>query len=118
MGDGERRKLVFTNLLNGVPMAAIKEAFHLSEAEVMADFHFAIAKVRSYRFERALPVIDCDTLSKAQANREMLLHNITRLNLGVQPVYSRVGTLPLEQSGGMSQAEQMMLEMRMRGGAA
>lgn len=117
MSPGERRRLVFTNLANGLPVERVMEAFRLSEAEVMADFEFVCTKVRSYRFERAMPVVPCDSLHAVRMNQPELLHTITKLNLDKDPTFSRIGTLPLERvaSGGMQPWQQQMLHMQLRG---
>lgn len=116
MDEGTRRALVFGNLLNGVAVPAVMEAFRLSEAEVMADFDFVITKIRSYRFERGIPLIQCGTITEAKAHKVELLDTMRKCNLNKQAVYSRVDSLPLEADTGgvMSLAEQKMLEMRMR----
>lgn len=116
MTDGERRKLVFTNLCNGVSVPRVMEAMRLSEKEVMDDFKFVITKIRSYRFERSQPLIACGSVEDARTNRVQLLQTMIRCNLNTQAVYSRVETLPLENmpGGGMSDGELKMLEMRMK----
>lgn len=115
MKDGERRRLVFTNLANGLSVEAVMVALHMSEAEVLADFEFVSKKIRSYRFERIMPLIPLGTIAAARANRVEALYTMSRLNLGVEPVYSKIETLPfMDGSGSISEAEQKMLEMRMR----
>lgn len=118
MRDGERRQLVFTNLLNGLPVHVVMESFRLSEADVMADFHFVIAKIRSYRFERSIPLTPIGSIDQARAERVALLDTMRKCNLDKLPRYSRIVDLPLDPNtgGAMSLAEQKMLEMRMRAG--
>lgn len=118
MTDGERRRLVYSNLLMGHPVSTVMQALHLSEKEVLDDFAFVTMKIRSYRFERAMPMVACDTIELARANRIELLHTMGKLNLNKQATFSRVESLPLDidPSGGMSVAEQHMLEARMRAG--
>lgn len=116
MRDGERRKLVFENLALGHPVPVVMEALHLSEAEVMADFRFVAAKLRSYRFERSMPPLDVSTIALARNRRVEALFTLTRMNMDKAPTFSKIETLPYTANtgGAMSEAEQKMLEMRMR----
>lgn len=116
MRDGERRKLVFQNLCLGHPVPTVMAALHLSEKEVMADFNFVAAKIRSYRFERQMPVLDVSTIPLARNRRVDALLTLSRMNMDKDPTFSKIETLPYTANtgGGMSLAEQKMLEMRMR----
>lgn len=116
MEDGERRRLVFTNLANGVPVHRIMEAFQLSERDVMADFEFVAQKWRSYRFERIMSPIPCDTIAQLQANKVEAIYALSRLNLNTLPKFSKISQLPftVEPDGRMSEAERVMLELRTR----
>ena len=118
MTAGERRKLVFANLLNGIPVEQVMVAFKLSAKEVMDDFHFIGRKVRSYRFERGMPFVLCDTIENAKANRADILFTLTRINPDKEPLFSRIEMLPFEVGVGRpSAAEQKLLEIRMRSGS-
>lgn len=116
MTAGERRKLVFANLANGVPLPHVMEAFHLSELEVMADFRFIAGKIRSYRFERIMPPIPCDTIAEARADHVELLHTLARINADKDPTFGTIHTLPLEvrPDGRPSMAEAKLMEMRLK----
>jgi len=116
MRDGERRKLVFTNLANGLPVERIMAAMRMSEAEVLADFNFVCRKLRSYKFERQMPPTPCSTVAEVRANRVDLLFTLTRLNADTDPTFSKIETLPFSPggSGGISEAERVMFEMQVR----
>lgn len=116
LGAGERRKLVFHNLALGHPVPTVMAALKLSEKEVLADFDFVARKIRSYRFERDMPPLDVSTIDKARNNRVAALFTLTRMNADKDPKYSRIESLPFtpDTGGRMSEAEQAMLEMRMR----
>lgn len=113
-GDGERRRLVFTNLVNGLGAAAIMSAFHMSDAEVWADFEFCISKIRDYRFKRAQNLIPCATVAEARANRGEVLYTLARLNLGTPPEISNITTLPMGQGDGASEGERAMDYLAMK----
>lgn len=115
--DGERRRLVFTNLVNGLPVARVMEAFKLSEKEVLVDFAFVSLKLRSYRFERAMPILKCSTIAEARDYRLDCLWTLQRCNLDKLPGHGPIETLPFDPTQGqMSLAEQRLLEARLRSG--
>lgn len=118
MDAGVRRRLVYTNLLNGISVEQVMDALHLSEREVLEAFRFVAVKIRSYKFERQLPPVPGETIDIARANRLDLLLTLSKLNTATDPTFANVEILPFEMngSGGMSLAEQRMLEMRMRAG--
>lgn len=120
MRDGERRRLVFTNLVNGIPVRDVMGALHMSEKEVMDDFRFVAIKLRSYRFERAIPILACATIAEAQAHRAEFLFNLSRLGpLSMEnlPKYTKIETLPFMDNGGsISDGERAMLELRRKNG--
>lgn len=117
MLDGERRRLVYVNLLNGLSVEQVMVALHLSEKQVLDDFAFCSTKVRSYRFERAMPLVECATLAQARANRAEILYTLTRLNLGKDAAFSKIATLPLTADGGrMGEGEIALIEMQMKHG--
>ena len=119
MEDGERRRLVFTNLLNGHPVPTVMATFQLSEAEVMADFTFVMQKLRSYRFERAMVPVHGETIAEAMAHKAEHMLTMTRLNLEKPAAFSRIVHLPFttDTGGGISEAERVMMDMRMRAGS-
>lgn len=116
--DGDRRRLVFANLANGVPVAQVMQAQKMSEKEVMDAFSFMSKKIVSYRFERGMPLYPCLTIADAQANRVEFLWTLQRINPDKGPLFGRIETLPFNpEPGRPGPAEQKLLELRMRRGA-
>lgn len=114
MTEGERRKLTFANLLNGVPVGQIMVAFGMSEKEVMDDFRFVAAKIRSYRFERGMPLFPTATIAECREAKVELLYALQRVNADKDPVFSRIETLPFEPGNRGSQAELKLMEINSR----
>lgn len=84
------RKLVIENLVNGVPLEIVAQTFCKSTAEVMRDFDFALKKIKSYCFERALPAFICDNLAQAKRQQQVFRHFLDRVNLEVAPKHSTI----------------------------
>ena len=92
------RKLIFTNLLNGVPIEQVAQNFHRqTEKEVMEDFRFVVLKIKCYAFQRVMPYIPMETVAEARTNKLQLLALVEKLNLDVLPVYSSIYTQPVEE---------------------
>jgi hypothetical protein len=86
-----QRKLIFINLLNGVSVAQVAQAFHRqSEKEVMDDFRYVALKIKSYAFQRGMPYIALETVKEAQGSKIMILGILEKINLDVLPVFSSV----------------------------
>ncbi len=92
----EERKLIFANLVNGVARTHVMEAFKKSDAEIDAIFGFVATKVISYRFERALPYVNCRSLDDAIRNRALVLHSLDRINLQTDAKFPKVQTAPID----------------------
>ena len=90
------RALIFANLLNGVPVAQVAQAFQKqSEAEVLQIFGFVLRKIKSYCFLRArqanaLPLIVADDVKSAQKYRLTCLSVLPKLNLDKSPQYKDI----------------------------
>lgn len=98
----ERRKLIFQNLVNGVPQEALRETFQATDKEIGGIFEYVTRKVRSYRFERGMPFVKCDTVDAARRNQALVLHTLERLNLSKDPKFSKIesfGFGPEPESG-------------------
>lgn len=109
------RRMVFSNLAKGVPVKHVMEHYKLSEKEVMDIFAFVAKKIRSYRFERAEPFANCDTIQAAMKNAAIVLLTLDKLNLGTDPRYSKIVTLDFDPSPGrMSDAELKLIELQTR----
>jgi len=93
----EERKLIFTNLLNGVPVANVAQAFHrATEAAVMDDFKYVALKIKGYMFARAMPFIPLDTVAEAMQNKFQVLDILAKVNLDVLPEFSSISANKLE----------------------
>lgn len=112
--EAERRRLVFSNLANGVSVEQLMVAFRLSAKEVLDDFAFVAAKIRSYRFERGQPFLPVDTVENVRAQRPALLFTLSRLNLDKPAVFSKIVALELGDGSGRSPAEQKIMEINAR----
>ena len=83
------RKLIFTNLLNGVPVGQVAQAFNRqTEKEVMDDFRFVAMKIKSYAFQRLMPYIALDTIAEAMQNKFLILGILEKVNLDILPMFS------------------------------
>lgn len=76
---GEHRRLIFENVVNGVPVEDIRAAFHCSELEVQQAVEFVAKKIKEYRFRRHQPPLPCDTDFERKWNRRALLENVRKL---------------------------------------
>lgn len=76
---GERRRLIFSNVANGVHDENIMAAFKVSREEVLREAAFVARKIREYRFRRGLPPIDCDTPTEIRFNRLALLETLSKI---------------------------------------
>lgn len=93
----EERKLIVSNLVNGVGIAGVAAAFKRSPEEVQRDFDFALRKIKSYVFERCLPAFLCDNIEQAQRQRDLFLHFLDRVNLKVDPKFKKIGAHTLDE---------------------
>ena len=76
---GEKRKLIFSNVANGVPDENIMAAFKISREELLRETDFVTRKIREYRFRRGLPPLPCDTLAEIRYNHLALLETVSKL---------------------------------------
>lgn len=87
------RKLIFINLLNGVPVAQVAQGFHRqTEKEVMDDFRFVALKIKAYAFQRVMPYIPLESVAEARSNKIHILEILEKVNLDVLPVFSSIKT--------------------------
>lgn len=75
----EERRMIFTNVANGVPMEQIRATFLVSDEDIMRVVDFVGSKIREYRFRRRLPPLLCDTIKEIRWNRPALLENLGKL---------------------------------------
>lgn len=76
---GERNRLVFENVANGVPKADVMAAFKLSQLEVDQKVAFVARKIMRYRYDRAEPPLPCSTEADIRFNRVALLETLRKL---------------------------------------
>lgn len=91
------RHLIFSNLLNGVPVPQVARDFHKSEAEVEQVFTHVLRKVKSYCFLRSrqknpMPVVTASTVAEARAFRLTCLSVLPKLNLDRAPEFRDIHT--------------------------
>jgi hypothetical protein len=79
------RALIFSNLLNGVPLWQVARDFHKTESEVNYTFAFILRKIKSYCFlrqaQRAYPPIMASTVEEAKKYRLTCFSVLPKLNL-------------------------------------
>ena len=96
------RALIFSNLLNGVPVWKVCRDFHKCESEVMHIFRFIMRKIRSkllLDMDRPIPGETIDEIKKYRVRCLMVL---PFLNLDKEPVYKDVKYEGLEFGEGGS----------------
>jgi hypothetical protein len=76
---GERRRMIFENVANGVNIDALKTTFRASPEEIQRETAFVARKITEYRFQRRLPPIQCSTLGEIRANRVILLASLSKI---------------------------------------
>ena len=92
----DERALIFTNLLNGVPVWQVARDFHRSEPDVMHIFRFIVRKIRSRRLERMEPPIVGNTIDEVRRQRIVCLTILPKLNLDRDPRYKDVFHEPVD----------------------
>lgn len=79
------RALIFSNLVNGVPIDQVARDFRKSAEEVERVFSFVLRKVKSYCFlrqtRRGYPAITASTVAEARRYRLTCLEVLPKLNL-------------------------------------
>jgi hypothetical protein len=90
------RALIFSNLLNGVPVWQVCRDFHRTESDVMNIFRFILRKIKSRRLERMEPPIVGNAISEIQKQRIAVLTILPKLNLDKDPLYKNVFHEPME----------------------
>lgn len=86
----DNRALIFTNLLNGVPVWQVCRDFHKTESDVMNIFRFILRKIKSRRLERMEPPIIGNCIAEIQRQRITVLTILPKLNLDKDPLYKDV----------------------------
>jgi hypothetical protein len=83
----DERRMIFSNLLNKVPMENICKVFNKTEAEIKADFSYITQKIKNYCFKNNELPIFCDTIEDAQKNRRAIYPILNILNLEKKPEF-------------------------------
>lgn len=92
----DTRCLIFANLLNGVPVRQVAEAFGLkSEDEAMYIFGLVLRRIKNYCFLRArqrnaYPIIVASTIKEAQAYRLTCLTVLPKIDFEKAPTYKDI----------------------------
>ena len=92
----DERALIFTNLMNGVPIWQVARDFHRSEPDVMHIFRFILRKIRSRRLERMEPPIVGNSIDEVRRQRIACLTILPKLNLDRDPRYKDVLHEPVD----------------------
>lgn len=92
----DTRALIFSNLLNGVPLGQVAQAFHKTESEINQIFSFVLRKIKSYCFvrqtQKAYPTITASTLEDAKKYRLTCLEVLPKLNLDKDSQFKDIQT--------------------------
>lgn len=81
------RLLIFTNLLNKVPLEQLAKDFNTSEAEILVDFKYIVQKINNYCFMKGVPAIRCETIYDAQRERLNIYPILKVIDLDKSPIY-------------------------------
>lgn len=114
VNEAQEKRLIFSNLANGVPLSHVMEAFQKSEKEVMDIFKFVARKIQSYRFERGMPWAQSDSINAAIKNNVLLQHTLARVNLGTDAKFKDFATYELDPTKPLSEGEQRLLSLQSR----
>ncbi|GEM_PF-6587242 len=90
-GEGEVRKMIFINIMNGVSCAELARNFALSIDEVREIFLLVVLKIKSYAMLRAIPDIvglRLEEVEIARKHRCLLLEILPKLNLEILPKFN------------------------------
>lgn len=90
---GHRRRLVFQNMANGVPIEKIGADLRLSSTEVEQARTFVAKKITEYLVLRRQPPLPCANIKEIRWNRRALLGVLARIgdiDLSSQLILSRI----------------------------
>jgi hypothetical protein len=107
------RALIFSNLLNGVPVWQVCRDFRRSEVDVMNIFRFILRKIKSRRLERMESPIVGNSVAEIQRQRITVLTILPKLNLDRDPLYKNVFHEPMEiKSDGTVRNAEVIRQMK------
>jgi len=87
----DERAIIFSNLLNGVPVWQVARDFHKqADGEVQRIFDFILAKIKSYCFERKLPPVLGSTVAEVRQYKAICFEILPKINLDKEPMYGKI----------------------------
>ncbi len=108
----DTRALIFSNLLNGVPVGQVAREFKRSEREIMQIFSFILRKIKSYCFLRqtfkGYPVITAATIDEAKRYRITCLSVLPNLKLDKEPQFKDIQSEIVTPDNAMSVAKNLI----------
>ncbi len=106
----DERVLIYSNLLNNVPVFRVMEVFRKSEKEVMDIFRSVSRTLTEYCFERKLPPVPCEAITVAQRSKRILLPLLVKVNLDKQPAFSRIRNEKINPGNAMGVLGEMTMK--------
>ncbi len=97
----DERVLIYSNLLNGVPVWKLMETFHKSDKEIMDVFRLVSRAVIHYCFKRKMPPVFCDGIAVAQKHKRTILPLLTKINLDKDSTKVTHNQLGAQDAGGV-----------------
>lgn len=114
----QKRRLVFENVANGVPLDNIRAALLVSETEIHQIVAFVGKKITEYRFRRAgeaargaAPPIACATVLDARLNRKAALETLGKLGplyLSSELILPKIAIQTVERRGDLEEIKYRM----------
>lgn len=83
----DERRIIFSNILNKVPLENIGKAFNKAESDLISDFAYITQKIKNYCFNNNIPPIFCDTIEEAQKNRHRIFEILPFVDLNKSPKF-------------------------------
>lgn len=104
---GQERRLIFSNVANGVPVEKVMAAFRRSEAEVDRELEFVGRKIREARFRTRMPPIEAQGIRAIRFNRRALLDTLRQLTdeyLASDLVLPKIGVQEVDSASILQEA--------------
>ena len=107
----DNRALIFSNLLNGVPMQQVAREFHKSEQEITHIFSFILRKIKAYCFvrqtQKGYVPITASTIEEAKKFRITCLTVLPNLKLDKEPQFKDIQNEIVTPDNAMSIAKNL-----------
>jgi hypothetical protein len=110
---GGRRRLVFQNIANGIPVERVMADLRLSELEVEQALRFVGRKITQHLVLRRKPPIECEGVAKIRFNRKALLAVLSRmgdLDLSTDLILGRITVQAMDHPEMLEGAKHRMAE--------